>query len=89
MASDRLDSRAYRAARKVVLAGHPPCCRCGLPINYDAQPKTTWAPSVEHLQARSKGGDVTDPANLAAAHFGCNSKRGNRDVPPSRRSRPW
>lgn len=86
MASDRLDSRAYRTARKVVLDGHPPCCLCGQPIDYDAPPCTTWAPSVEHHQARSKGGHLTDPANLGAAHFGCNSARGNRDV-VRRRSR--
>ncbi|WP_369125145.1 HNH endonuclease [Cryobacterium sp. 10S3] len=45
---------------------------------------------MDHLLPRSKGG-TWDRANLAPAHYGCNSGRGNRDLPePERiRSREW
>ncbi|WP_416347758.1 HNH endonuclease [Cryobacterium sp. 5I3] len=45
---------------------------------------------MDHLVPRSKGG-FWDRSNLAPAHYGCNSARGNDDLPVkrTRRSRAW
>ncbi len=44
------------------------CWLCGLP----------GANSADHVLPVSRGGATHDPANLRAAHYSCNSKRGNR-----------
>lgn len=83
------DHRAYRRARQQVLEGRPPCSLCGKPINYDAPARTRWSPSVDHHQPLSLEGDLTDLTNLRAAHYGCNSARGNRTTVVRRGSRDW
>lgn len=52
------------------------------------------ADTVDHLVPLAAGGHPTDPANLAAAHLTCNSRKGARlprqmAVPPMRTSRRW
>jgi 5-methylcytosine-specific restriction endonuclease McrA len=59
----------WRRVRSLVLErdGYV-CWLCGLP----------GANSVDHVHPVSLGGATHDPMNLRAAHYSCNSKRGNR-----------
>lgn len=62
-----------------VLAENPPiCCKCGGLIDFDAPPRTSLAPSVDHKDPLFMGGVDLDKANLRPMHFGCNSARGNQ-----------
>ena len=84
--NDDLRSHAWKKARAKVLAHAHLCYLCGLPIDRTVDPRSRWAPSVDHVIPRSLGGSLTAPANLRAAHYGCNSKRGNgtkRRRPPT------
>ena len=54
-------------SRKVLARDHYVCHICGEP----------GADTVDHLEARARGGDST-PTNLAAAHRSCNSLKGAR-----------
>jgi len=89
----------WRRARKSVLEGSSVCAICGYAIDFDASPRSRWAPSVDHrvsLRAmRGMSAEVQrelalDPSNLQAAHYGCNSRRGDGQRPVARRSsRVW
>lgn len=79
----------WRKVRAVVLREEQVCWLCGLPIDFDAAPRSTWSPSVDHIVARDKGGEPYDRDNLRAAHYGCNSARRERDPVPERKSRRW
>lgn len=79
----------WRKVRAQVLREESSCWLCGLPIDFDAAPRSSWAPSVDHVVPRSKGGDPYDRANLRACHVGCNSGRRERDPKPDRKSRRW
>lgn len=55
------------------------CWLCGEPVNRDADPqKDDWAPSLDHVVPRSRGGSH-DPENLRTAHRWCNSVRSDND----------
>lgn len=58
------------------------CWLCGKPIDWDAPKRSRWAPSVDHVVPRSKGGSLFARSNAELAHYGCNSKRGNRAPRP-------
>lgn len=77
-----LDSREYRRLCTQLRAQAIAYCRlCNGgrgPIRYDAPPRTPLSFSVNHLVPRSRGGSLTDPANLEPSHYGCNSGAGNR-----------
>lgn len=67
------------------------CGLCGTPIDFDVMsgPRgSDVGKSIDHIQPHSLGGsDELD--NLRLAHWGCNRRRGNRDVtelPPLRES---
>jgi 5-methylcytosine-specific restriction endonuclease McrA len=47
------------------------------------------ANTADHLVPVSMGGDWWAPSNLAAAHRGCNSRRGNRVSLRSNPSKSW
>lgn len=64
--------------QRAVYAAHNECWRCPVPIDWQADPRTKWAPSVDHVVPRSLGGDPYDLANCRLAHLGCNAARGNR-----------
>ncbi|WP_416347644.1 HNH endonuclease [Cryobacterium sp. 10I1] len=71
----------------------PPGSRCHLCGELIENGLRRWhprGPSMDHLLPRSKGG-TWDRHNLAPAHYGCNSTRGNTDllVKRTRRSRDW
>jgi hypothetical protein len=89
---------AYRVQRERVLAGAQACSICGLALDWDAPPRSRWAPSVDHVLpvSRTVGLDeltrsrlATDPGNLRPVHYGCNARRGNRRRRPRRTSRSW
>ena len=63
------------------------CWICGETIDYTAEARTPRSFSVDHKTPTSLGGSDA-LSNLAAAHYGCNSSRGNAtrgDFPTSRR----
>jgi hypothetical protein len=89
---------SYRQVRDQVLAGAQWCHICGGPLDWDAPPRSRWAPSVDHLLpvSRTRGMDpqtrrrlANDPAGLRPVHYGCNSRRGNGRKRPVRTSRSW
>lgn len=53
------------------------CGLCGEPIDRDLRAPDPGSPSIDHVIPLSRGGDDT-PANVQAAHFGCNSGKCNR-----------
>jgi len=57
------------------------CYWCSKPIDLTLAYPHPQSFSIEHLQARSKGGHVTDPANMRPAHLVENTSRGNREAP--------
>lgn len=76
-----------------------PCCLCGQPIDYGftkRYPHHRLAGTAHHIIGLAQGGDPLDPANLAPAHRGCNTRESNRiraGRPAARRfavtSRQW
>ncbi|WP_189059602.1 HNH endonuclease [Longimycelium tulufanense] len=80
----------WRQATAAVHAESGVCWICGHPIDYTAPPRTRWSKSTDHVAPLSRGGPEVDLSNLRPAHYGCNSRRGNRpDVTRSRTSRRW
>jgi 5-methylcytosine-specific restriction endonuclease McrA len=67
-------------------ANGTPCWLCGRPINYSAHWNDPWAPVVDEVVPRSKGGKSTNEAGCRLAHRWCNGSRGNR--PPVRLNGP-
>jgi hypothetical protein len=89
---------AYQKVRARVLAGAQSCAICGGPLDFDAPPRSRWAPSADHLLpvSRTRGMDertrrrlANDPGGLRAVHYGCNAKRGNGRKRPVHTSRSW
>ena len=89
---------AWRAVSARVLRDASVCWLCGLPLDFDAPARSRWSPSVDHVLSLSamRGFDegtqrrlALDPANLRAAHYGCNSRRGDGRVSGRRASRQW
>ena len=89
---------AFRKVRERVLAGAQVCALCGRPLDWDAPPRSRWAPSVDHLLPVSRTRHLDphtrrrlalDPGGLQAVHVGCNAKRGNGRKRPVHISRSW
>lgn len=68
--------KRYLKLCATIRARRDPCGLCGHPIDYNAEPCTYWSFSLDHIVPLAHGGGVHDLANVQAAHFGCNSKRG-------------
>lgn len=88
----RVKARCWRRDR----AANAPCVWCGGAIDYSLGPYTrggdTMAWSPEHRKPRSKWPELAlDPANIVAAHFKCNARRGDRAglTDLGRPSRAW
>ena len=91
--------RRWKRLKDEVYARRGPCCRCGQAIDYDLpylDDKTglpnPQAKSVDHYPyPRSTHPHLAeDPANLAAAHLGCNWHAGKRNTTPlGVTSRQW
>ncbi|HWE39917.1 MAG TPA: HNH endonuclease [Isosphaeraceae bacterium] len=58
------------------------CLICNGPIAFD--PRTGEGATLEHIRARARGG-TDDPRNIGLAHARCNSEKGRRWDPRSRR----
>jgi hypothetical protein len=89
---------AHRKARERVLAGAQWCHICGGALDWDAPPRSRWAPSVDHVLpvVRTRGMDEStrrrlalDPAGLRPAHVGCNARRGAGGKRQVHVSRSW
>jgi 5-methylcytosine-specific restriction endonuclease McrA len=88
--SDPRSTRRWRELRRRVLTGATHCTRCGGLLDWNARPKSTLSPSVDHIIPMHHGGSVYDPRNLTPMHYGCNSGKrdGIENVKPVPR-RPW
>jgi len=82
-------SRAWQKARAEVLATEQVCGLCGLPLDFQAPRFTPFAPTVDHIVPLSLGGDLLDRSNLRAAHFKCNTARGNGTRQQKPHVRAW
>lgn len=77
----------------------PECDKPSRAISREAPLYHPLYPSVDMITPKSLGGSDRDPRNLRAAHFGCNSSRGNGSrgsrvhkathEPPRPQSRRW
>jgi hypothetical protein len=75
----------WRRARAQVLKGAQVCELCGGELDFDASPRSRWAPSVDHIipMREIRNYDLltqrrmaVDLSLLRACHYGCNSRRG-------------
>lgn len=69
---------AWRTLARQVRREEQDCWLCGRPIDPRAPARTRWSFSVDHVIPISKGGHPLDRRNARAAHYGCNSSKGNR-----------
>lgn len=69
---------AWHKARAQCLAGADTCMICGRPLDFTFTGRHPLAPSADHIIPVSRGGDPYAQTNLRPAHYGCNSRRGNR-----------
>lgn len=77
MAATRGSRRQKRLAANL-RRQHRPCCICRQPIDYTLQWPDPQSFSVEHVLPWSTHPELReDPANLDAAHLGCNSSKGD------------
>lgn len=76
---------AWRRVRSQVLAQATVCSICGRALDFEAPPRSRWAPSADHMVSNKttrRLDEVTrrqmalDPSNLRPTHYGCNSRRG-------------
>jgi len=91
--------RRWRNVRARVLEGAQVCHLCGGPLDYDAPPRSRFAPSVDHVlplrSVRHLDADTFDrlrlhPEHLRPVHFGCNASRGDgRRDRHAHKSREW
>lgn len=51
-------------------------CHCGQAIDWTLKYPDPMARSVDHVHETQDGGSLTDLANLASAHYRCNSSKG-------------
>jgi len=62
------------------------CWLCNHPLDFEAEPNTKRAPTIEHLLPRTKGGG-NEPANLALCHPACNRHLADRSPEQKRQMR--
>lgn len=55
------------------------CWLCGMPIDFNAKPNSSKAPTFEHLIAQSRGG-TKSVENLVLCHPGCNKQLAARPL---------
>lgn len=96
MANARSSRRFKKLAANLRAQQHP-CYLCGHPIDYQLEWPDPGSFSVEHIKPWSTHPELReDPTNLAAAHLGCNTAKGNSvrvqtrlDQQLGERSRAW
>lgn len=70
-------TRRFKKLAANLRAQRLPCWLCGQEIDYTAPPGDPRGFSVEHVWPRGKYRHLAeDPANLRAAHLGCNDAKG-------------
>ena len=72
---------AYRLLCRRVRLEERTCWLCLRPIDMTAAPRTRWSWSLDHVIPINRGGAPLDRSNARAAHYGCNSARGDRPPP--------
>jgi len=77
------NGRPWQRLRQGVLAEESNCWLCGGKLDHTLPPRHPLSPSVDMVIPYSRGGSDQDRGNLRAAHYRCNSSRGNRS--PRRR----
>lgn len=55
------------------------CRLCGLPLLMDTKVPSPHAPTIDHIIPLARGG-THEPNNVQAAHFICNSRKGDRTI---------
>jgi predicted kinase len=89
-ANDPRRSGEWKRVCAIVRRNGGPCRICGNPIRYDLRKPHKLSFSVDHIVAVTRGGAWFDLSNLQAAHYGCNSGKGNRAQADSHRtSEAW
>lgn len=73
--------RAYRRNRARLLAATDTCALCGQALHPDLPAGHPMSATADHIVPISRGGTHA-MNNLRAAHFACNSRRGNRNHMP-------
>jgi 5-methylcytosine-specific restriction endonuclease McrA len=80
------DSRAKRAGLRaaswvedvdfdvIIERAQGNCCLCGLPVDFEAAPRSRTAPTLEHLTPLERDGEHSY-ANCDLAHVSCNSSK--------------
>lgn len=85
--ADPRDTGAWRTLRNQVYAEETHCRLCGMWVD-QALPK--WHPmsrTVDHIRAIARGGEgIPDRSGVRLAHRRCNSRRGHRTTPPTKRT---
>ena len=76
MTTNRTSTYGWKAIRRNRVASarnhNEPCCRCGLPIDYDLRWPDRGSPEVDHIVPVARGG-TDEPTNLGVSHKSCNS----------------
>lgn len=71
-------SPAWKRARLQILRGATHCASCHRALDLTAPPRSSWAPTVDHIIALVDGGAPFDPSNLRVLHNKCNIAKENR-----------
>lgn len=71
-----LDDKTYRKRTAALKAQRDDCWLCRKPIDYTLPWNHKLAFTADHVQPRSKGGNLY--GEIRAAHRSCNSSRSNR-----------
>ncbi|MGV4377948.1 HNH endonuclease [Trueperella pyogenes] len=87
----RINNYAYRdltkALRRKAQAQNLPCWICGQPIDYQADWRSKWSFTADHVIPIALGG--SQRGELRPAHRSCNSRRGDTTrKPKTRRIKP-
>lgn len=78
--ADDIHSGAWKRMRARVMARESVCYLCGRPVDKSLPGTSPMGPSVDHVEARSRGGSVFDEQNLHLVHKICNSMKGSRTI---------
>ena len=74
----RPNTKQWRALRLRVIDEETNCGICGEVVDKTLKPGSRLAPSVDHINPLSLGGDYWERSNLRLAHHGCNAREGAR-----------
>lgn len=82
------NGNARRKVRAWLKSQGLPCAICGRAIDYSLPSGDPMSFEVDEIVPVSKGGSPIDKANVQPAHRICNQRRGNKDLPRTRRRMP-